>query len=154
MSPCRKGLMLLIALAVLAGCTSSPTVTSRGDPVTDTTVIAAAIAVHLVESSAVALGDSLIQVHKSACGGKSREAQAAEVSCVRATAVLKTYAKEYAPKIHAALLTAGDALRIAAAAPRDTTQETLDKSIEALRTALAAAVQWSRSEGYPALTTP
>jgi len=140
--------ILVLCCVFLASCAKDTVVTVGGTSMTSEAFVTATRTVHQGEVVSVAIGDFLIQRHKEACGGLSPDEKLTMPSCVTATTHLKTYATEYAPAILIALTTARDTLRLVATSPTHVTQETINKALAVLASAVSKAAGWATQYGW------
>lgn len=105
-------------------------------------------AIHTVEVSNVALGGFLMVGQHVACSYLAPDVQLSNGLCARATAVLKVYTVQYAPKINAALGLAKKELALAASFPRETNLERLQTAIQMLEEVFKAAAEWGQGQGW------
>ena len=105
-------------------------------------------AIHTIEVSNVALGGFLMVGQQVACGYLAPDVQLSNGLCARATALLKIYTVQYAPKIHAAISLAKKELALAASFPQATNLERLQTAITMLQEVFKTASSWGQSQGW------
>ena len=141
------GAVGIFALCWLWGCATTDILTPQ-QRLDNPTFATLANAVHTVEVSNVALGGFLMVGQQVACGYLAPDVQLSNGLCARATAVLKIYTVQYAPKINAALGLAKKELALAASFPQATSLERLQTALTMLQEVFKAAAEWGMQYGW------